>query len=350
MLQKPYSISIKGQNLPADELIKLTWQTSGDLSVAYQIKVYKNSDNNLAYDSTKLTSFAKTHTIPVDSLINGIEYKIQISLWNSANESINSDFEVFFCSSRPVVTIPAIGTINSPSYNFTASYSQNESVPIRSWIVYLYNSDNVKIFQSDIKTTATIGYLFSNLKSNDNYYIEFEAASSKGLVATSGKISFEVSYTQPNININLSAENTDDAGIQLSWKTIQIIGSTTNAPVYIDGEKIDLTNDTFSFSDGFSVDGDFTLKLWFESIVPDVDLLFLKGQNGTINLQYWSSDNRFHLFKDVYGYRSHNVSDVLIGEAYFICIQQINGDMNIFGEALFHSNYVFLSNNQVVIL
>lgn len=333
-LQKPYSISIKGQSLPADELIKLTWQTSGDLSVAYQVKVYKNSDNSLVYDSTKLTSFAKTHSIPANSLTNGIEYKVTITIWNSLNASIISDAEIFQCSSRPTVTISAIGTINSPSYNFTCTYSQAESVAIRSWIVFLYDENGTKLFQSDIQTTTTIAYLFSTLKSNTTYKIEFQVTSNKGLVATTGQISFDVSYTVPNISINLSAENVDNAGIQLTWKTIQIIGATVSAPIYINGEKLDVRSDVFSFSDGFSVDGNFTLKLWLEDITPNIDLVVLKGQNGIITLQYWSDDNMFHLYKDVYGYRSHNVSSELIGTKFYIYIQQINGDMNIEGEVI----------------
>lgn len=333
-LQKPYSISIKGQNLPANELIKLTWQVSGDLSVSYQIKVFQNSDSVLVYDSAKLTSFAKTHTIPANSLTNGIEYKIQISLWNSANESINSDFEVFSCSSRPTVTITPIGTVNSQSYNFTATYFQAESVPLRSWIVFLYDENGTKLFQSDIQTTTTIEYLFSTLKSNTTYKIEFQVTSNKNLVGSTGLVAFDVSYTQPVININLTAENTDNAGIQLSWKTIQIIGATVSAPIYMNGEKLDVRNDVFSFSDGFSVDGNFTLKLWLESITPNVDLLTLKGNNGIIKLQYWSDDNMFHLYKDVYGYRSHNVSSTVSSIKYYLCIQQINGDMNITAEAI----------------
>ncbi|OPH47630.1 hypothetical protein BC351_10600 [Paenibacillus ferrarius] len=332
-LQKPYNISFKGLTIAAGEVNKLTWQVSGDLSVAYQVRVFKNSDNILIYNSSKITSFANSHSIPANSFLNGLEYKIQVIIWNDAGAGIFSDYEIFQTSSRPVVGVSPIGTVGSQTYNFTATYSQLESVSMRSWIFYLYDANKLKIFQSEIQTNTNIHYLISGLKSNTNYYVEFQTTSNKGLVGTSGLVSFSVSYSQPNINTNLTAENNENAGIKLTWNTIQIIGSTLSAPIFINGEKLNVRNDVFSFSEGFQLTNNFTLKLWFENITSNVDLLVIKGQSGTISLQYWN-DHKFHLFKDVYGYRSHNVSSELIGSGFFVYIQQIDGDMNIEGEVV----------------
>lgn len=334
MLQKPFNISVRGQTLDSSSPILVTWQVTGDLSAAYQVRIYKNSDNSLVYDSTKITSFATSHTIPSSSIPNGQEYKIQITIWNQANESISSDNEIFQTSSRPVITMSTIPLITSPSYSFTANYTQAELIASRSWIVYLYNEDKIKIAESNISTSPVISYIFTELQSNTDYYIEFQVTSAKGLTGTTGLVSFAVSYTQPDIKINLTAENTDDAGIKIAWKTIQVIGKTESPPIYLDNDFIDLKNDKFYLDESseFTIDQDFTIKMWMKDMSPNVDLLVLRNSYGEINLQYWEEDLRFHLFKDMYGYKSHYVSSQVQGFSFFCCVQQVNSEMNIFAE------------------
>lgn len=333
-IQKPFNINIRGQTLDGNDPIPVTWQVSGDLSVAFQVMVYRNSDNQTVYNSGKLTSYAQNHIIPSGSIQNGLEYKIDVTIWNQQGASATSDREIFQTSSKPIVTMNPVDTVNSPSYVFTATYSQPENVPIRSWVMYLYDSNKTKIYQSTISTDPNISLLIENLQSGTTYFIETQATSAKGLVNTSGLMQFKVQYQQPDIKVNLTAENVDNAGIKISWNTIQIIGKTKNPPIFIDGEYIDLRNDVFDFSEGFSLEDDFTIKIWMKDIKSDVDLFFLKSETGTLSLQYWSRDNCFHVFKDVYGYRSHNVSPKVVGTNLFVCIQQIFCDMNIFAEVI----------------
>lgn len=334
-LQKPYNINLRGQTIDAKEQIRITWQVSGDPSVAYQLRFFRNTDNSLAYDTGKITSFAQAHTLPSNTLSNGLEFKIQITIWNQANASISSDNEVFQTSSRPVVTLDTIVTVPSPSYSFSANYSQAESVAMRSWVVYLYNSDKTKISQSSISIEPSIEYLFSNMKSGTTYFIEFQVTSAKGLVGTSGLIQFEVQYQQPDIKVNLTAENTDNAGMLISWNTIQIIGSTTKTPIFIDGTFIDLTNDTFSWSEGFSLSQDFTIKIWMKELVSKKDLFLLKAPTGDISLQYDAVLERLIVTKRLDNKVVERCSTLVeTGSAFCICIQQIGHYMNLFLIAL----------------
>lgn len=333
-IQKPYNINVRGETLDAHDATTIAWQVTGDLSVAYRVMIYNNSDQSLKYDSGKVITFAQSHVVPPWSITNGQEYRMTVTIWNQANNSITSDAEIFQTSSRPVVTIPTISTITSPSYSFSAGYYQAESISLRSWAVYLYDSNKVKISRAPISTSKEIAYIFSELKSNTNYYIEFQVTSAKGLTGTSGLVPFLVSYTQPDIKINLTAETTEDAGMKISWKTIQVIGKTQSSPLFIDNEKIDLIDNVFYLEEGsgFGLDSDFTLKVWFESLIPDTNLLEIRGKSGTIKLQFWSSDKRFHLFKEIYDYKSHYISAKTF-DPYFVCIQQIFSDMNIIVES-----------------
>lgn len=336
MLQKPFNISLKGVTIDANEDNVVTWQVSGDIQTSYKIDILSNEDNSLVWTSGQISSYALKHTILSGTLTNGNEYKIIVQVWSQSEDTQISDTEIFQTSSRPVVIVNKIGTVNSYSYNFSATYSQSENVALRNYYVNLYNSDKVLIDNSNIKTILPMEHLFSNLKTEETYYVEFIATSAKGLTATSGLIQFEVSYYQPKMNVFLKAKNIENAGIELSWYVKQIIGDT-NGSQFIDNEKIDTTDGTkIWFNDGFDIDKNFTLKLWIEqpymsNIAKQVDLIKLYGNNGTIYLQYWD-DHRFHLWKDINDLKSHWFSEEVIGDSYFVFIQQINDDMNIKSE------------------
>jgi hypothetical protein len=97
------------------------------------------------------------------------------------------------------------------------------------------------------------------------YYIEFFATSSLGLTGTSGKVSFTTSFAQPNLSSNIVATNVDNAGINLSWYVNQITGTSTST-TYINNEKLDVTSGNVTFDKGFTIDQDFTLKLWIDTV------------------------------------------------------------------------------------
>lgn len=307
------------------------------MSVAFGIEIVSNVDNSIVFQLTKTVSYATSYDLPSGSILNGQEYKVRITIWNSSDQSISSDYEIFQTSSRPVVTLNSIGTVGYPSYNFTATYTQAESVAIRSHIFYLYNSSQTLIAQSGILTSTNLEYLFSNLKSESDYYIEVQVISSKGLTGTTGKVSFSVLYTQPQYNVGLTASNVENAGIKLSWKVIQIIGQSNCADLtYIDNEKIDLTNGcVVTFDDGFSLSKNFTIKVWLEKPAHKKELLYLKGDNGNLKLQYHYDDERFHLLKEIdSSIVTFWSSEPISSDKYFVGIQQIDQDINIYAEAI----------------
>lgn len=333
-IQKPYDLSIRGGiAIDADKENTLSWKSSGDLSVAFAITIIKNSDNSVVWSLPKTNSYAQRYVIPSGSIPNGFEYKIQVTAWNEAGQSASSDLEIFQTSSTPTVTMNAVSVIGTHDYNFTAIYSQDENVPLRSYIVYLYDSSKIMISQSGIKTTPVIEQYFSNMKSGETYYVEFQVTSAIGLTGSSGLIPFDVIYETPVINIGLVAENYDNASIKLNWNVVQIIGKVdVFPPTYIDDEMIDLRDNRLVFDEGFTVEENFTLRIWIESPEYDTTLMLMKGQNGELTLQY-RKDNRFHLFKKSNGFTSHYGTPVITGDKMFLCIQQIGEGINMFGES-----------------
>ena len=334
-LQKPYDISIRGQTIDANEPNEVSWKVSGDIQTAYKIDILSNVDNSLVWTTNQITSYSLKHTIPAGTLTNGNEYKIQITIWNANNDTATSDAEVFQTSSRPVVTVDPIGTVNSFSYNFTAQYSQAEGVPLSNYIVYLYDDKQNMIDKSNIKTTLPMEHLFSGLQPEKTYYIEFQATSAKGLVGTSGLVQFDVFYYRPKMNVFLEAKNVENAGIELSWYVTQIIGKTDGSQ-FIDNEKIDTSDGTkVWFDDGFDISQDYSLKLWIENPKNKEDLIVLNGTNGQIKLQYHWLDEKFHLYRiDNNGIVTSYETAIVTGSSFVVLIQQIGRDMNVIAEAI----------------
>jgi len=338
MIQKPYNINIRGLTLDASEQNEIFWNTSGDLQTSFEIDFLNNEDNTNVHSTGIIESYSPSFNLSGGILLNGQEYKIVITIYNSDGDSAKSEPEVFKTSSRPIVSIDNMGTVNSFSYNFTGSYSQNEDIPLRSYIFILYDKDKNLINKSNIKTIAPIEHLFSDLDTDESYFVELQATSNDGLTGTSGLVFFDVFYFRPKMNVNISHKDVEGGGIELSWYVTQIIGETDSA-TFIDNEKIDTRNNRpVYFEDGLTIDEDFTLKVWIESpyvsnISEKVDLLTLYGDNGTIHLQYYG-DNKFHLWKVVNGVESHWSSERVVGSKFFVSIQQINKDMNIYSEVI----------------
>lgn len=265
-IQKPYNINLSGGIvIPAEEDFTLTWSVSGAVQTHYALEIRNNSDNTLVHSVTKTSSYVHSYLLLANTLSNGNEYKLSITVWDESDNSATSDLQIFQTSSRPTVTLTPVGTIGSPAYSFQASYFQAESVPLRYWSAFLYDNNQNLINQSGLQTSSTIEHLFSNLYSEHTYFIEFQVTSEKGLINTTGKVSFNVLYTTPKISTGLTAENNDNASIKLLWNVVQIIGEGENFS-YVNNEKIDVTNGKVWFDSGFTIEDNFTLKVWLESV------------------------------------------------------------------------------------
>jgi hypothetical protein len=328
-IQKPYDINIRGLTIDASEDNQITWKVSGAIQTSFSMQFVLNNTGETVIDTGILPSLTNKYFIPKGTLVNGREYKVKIKVFDSANNSSTSEYEVFQTSSRPNLEITVPNEINSQSYNFSVKYSQPENVRIKSWTGFLYDDMGNPVSNTGVKTSGNIEYLVSGMVSNRNYFIEFKATSEKGIVGTTGRLPFYVSYSKPNVYVNLSADNTDNAGIELNWNVIQIIGRTEGIPNFIESEKLNLRGDLLTFDEGFSLDRDFTLKIWLENPYYNMELVSLSGSTGRIYLQLWDDDT-FRLFKEVNGYKSCYTTEPLeFAEQVVVIIQQVGDDLNI---------------------
>lgn len=357
-VQRPYNILVNGNNIngttiDASLVNNITWSNSGDISVKYDVQIYNNANNVLAYDSGVVNSYSLSYALPANALLNGYTYKITITVYNVSNSSAVSYAQIFNTSKTPVVTVSTIDNpVTNSNYTFDATYSQEQNVAMASYIVYLYDNNRELIAQSNAQTTTPIEYTFQGLQSTKSYYVEFQITSNVGLTGTSGLVAFNVNFSAPIVNTTLTATANDDQGsVLLSWNVVQIIGTTdiVGSVNYIGNEKVDLTSGKHIwFQNGFSVDQNFTCKIWLASPVHNKDLITFTGSNGTIRLQY-QDDHKFHLYKDISNsgrtmhirskecakYYFLNSTQTLASSAstnYYIYLQQIGNLMEVFAQ------------------
>lgn len=264
-IQRPFAINISGISIDGNERNTITWRVSGAIQTSFSIEIRNNANNQVILSVPRTNTYANEYILLPSTLTNGLECRITVSVWGDDNTTATSDAVIFRTSSKPIVSMEPITTITSPTYTFTASYSQAESVRMRSWIMYLYDSNQNRIFDSGISTSPEMERMIENLQSEKTYYIEFQATSLHGLVGTTGRIQFNVLYSIPKINVALNAENYDRTGIRLNWNVVQIIGQSENAH-FINNEKLDVRNGMVWFDQGFNINDNFTLKIWFENI------------------------------------------------------------------------------------
>lgn len=334
MIQKPYNLSVRDKVIDASEPYSLSWLTSGDTSESFSIEIYNNTTNVLAYSLSRTYSFAMSYTIPANSFPNGVDYKIAITVWNNADQSATSQFVVFTASSKPVVTVPAIGTVGNHAYLFTATYSQSESDPLAYYTVNLFDSNQSLLKTSGVKTDISLEHRFDLMKNDTTYYVEFVVTSKKGLTATSGLIQFTVVYENPSMYFELSAETLPEtASVKLNWSVKQVIGRTDIEPIYLNNTELDIRTGKLTFDEGFEVTSDFTLKIWFRNLVLDTELIYFKGSNGELRLWYSNTDLGFYVYKKVntFAYNYFYPIDADSNKTY-LCIQQRSGRLDMYSE------------------
>lgn len=335
---KPTGISPNSISLDATKDIVVSWVNSGDRQTAYQIQFYDNADNTLIHDTGKLLSYSPIHNLLANTLTNGITYKYQITVYNQLDQSISSDWIILKCSSTPTCNITNLSaTILNSSYLFQGTFSQAESVAIKSFRFILYDSFDSIVSLSDEIFSSTIEYEFLGLKNDTDYQIELQVKSQDNLLGTTGKLSFHVQYDVPNTALNLESENiTDKAAVRLSWRVIQIIGEIIEGTIsYENGEKVNLENGAIAFSDLNM--NNFHMKLWLEwnELTDGVEIIRFKSDIGDVWIEW--EQNRFHIWKYIYGLSYHVISEEVLpdlGSTIFIGMDFINNLIGIHSEVL----------------
>ena len=208
--------------------LTVSWRVSGDSAMTdYKIDFYLNdSASTLKYSTGKVTLgtpfWGVTYTgavqyftvsIPSATLTsagmqNNREYKMLITQWWSANDSVTQFTPSVFITRRvPTVTVATIDSpVTSNSYTFTATYSQAQGDAIK-WVRWeladraIVNGEDIfTVFYDSgpIYGTGQLQLDYDGFLSGNRYAVKCSVETENGIGATSGWQYVNVSYTLPS--------------------------------------------------------------------------------------------------------------------------------------------------------
>jgi len=269
----------------------ITFSFSGFQVVKNRILVKNNATGTTIFDDT-VTSFQLSHTIPAETLENGLVYNIVVYAINSSDVSSSPSATVLFkCYETPTWSFSNLvedQIITNSSYGVELAYTQSEGELLNQYQVSLYNSAQSLLYQTGILyNTTTLAATISGLNDNSQYYIRATGVTLNGMTLDTGYVHVSVEYTQPALFSLVSLENIPrDGNIKITSNIILLVGTSNPDPAtYISGTLVDLTVDGsyVKFDEGFMIPNDFTIQCIGRDFTDYSTILELS--NGTYNVE-----------------------------------------------------------------
>lgn len=295
----------------------VSWHINGPSALTkYEIQIYQNdADSTLMLDTGELTTGCPAYGTTVDGEIqffsatitaaalstagitNGNEYKLVITQWWSAADSIRqSSASVFYTRATPTLSITAIGTVTTRYYTFTGTYSQAQG-DVLNWLRWQIadadNTDEPFYDSGRISGTMQLSCTYDGFFAGTDYAVRLSCQTENGVEADTGWVTFSVNYTVSDISGEVEAGcvgGTD--AVVVDWGSLGYIPGTAIGDWNISDDNI------MTLSAGASVTWDYVSASAMNfaapwSIVWKGDLananadLFVIGQSGgDIKLTY----------------------------------------------------------------
>lgn len=260
---------------------------SGSQITGSKLTIKNNATLETVYDGTE-TSYAFEHTVPANTLTNGVYYQASIQTMDAqGNFSPASNIIQFYCYSAPTLVfnnIPTANIIPSASFAFEVKYNQAEGEALDNYVFNLYTTAGTRISTSGrlYNTTTTVptvfAYTFSGFNNGENYVVEVNAATVEGTQITTGKQTVFVQYSQPGMFSSLYLTNNCKNGyITVQANVIGINGEADPMPPNYEtllGENVVKLqgNQYVQWTEGYEIPENFTLRIWGwfvdETLIP----------------------------------------------------------------------------------
>lgn len=247
MLFQPSNITpdeINGSGcVDAAQDMSVSWQVNGDSAMtAYEIVICQNdAASTQLYTTGKQTLSAPfwgvnykgqtqffTAQITAAALAsagitNGNEYKLLITQWWSANDSITqTTASLFLTRSAPSVSIDAIPSpLTVRGYSFTGVYSQAQGDALKwvRWQIAVDGSEDAPFLDTgEIGGTGELRVDYEGFFNGTSYAIRLMAETENGVAADSGWVTFSVSYTVTEPQGSVTAcQIRDSSAVSVQW-------------------------------------------------------------------------------------------------------------------------------------
>jgi len=291
-------------------------QVNGSVISFYQDIIRRVDTNAILYDSTKTAispaiydKETLTKTISAGSIIYFGFIKWTRTVWDNSGNSAISREVGFYSYSQPTATLSIISPVASKQITFTTSYAQLQSIPVESFQYFLYDSTGlIQLQQSDLIYTERLQYTFDGLLDATSYKAQCIITNKYKQVVDTGKISFSVDYSQPNISITPTTTVNDAlSAVEIGiGQAIQNIGTSTGTLSYINdylvvgNTGVQLLDATSTISWNVNIPTDFTNTFNFDpngftsgKIIKYEDSIgnYMEiGYNSSINVSAWDSE------------------------------------------------------------
>lgn len=247
----------------AEDGIAVSWQVNGqDALVAFEIKIMQNSESSaVLFDTGRISDGCPfygrnesgdvrlfSYQIPYSSLaaaniVNGGTYKLSITQWWSAAESVTQrSASVFVCRDAPVLTITSFSKpVNTWAKTWTATYTQAQGDAFISarWMLALADEKNAPLYDTGSIQTAQLQFSYDGLFTGQTYAIRCVAETESGAVADSGWVEFAVAYDVPGYSGAVTASCCrKESGVMVSWPGAYAIPGTATGDFSIENGRL----------------------------------------------------------------------------------------------------------------
>ena len=263
---------------------------SGSQITGSKLTIKNNATLETVYDGTE-TSYAFEHTVPANTLTNGVYYQASIQTMNAqGNFSPASNIIQFYCYSAPTLVfnnIPTANIIPSASFAFEVKYNQAEGEALDSYVFNLYTTAGTLISTSGrlYNTTTTVptvfAYTFSGFNNGEDYVVEVNAVTVEGTQITTGKQTVFVQYSQPGMFSSLYLTNNCKNGyITVQANVSGINGEADPMPpnykTLLGENVVEMQGNQYvQWTEGYEIPENFTLRIWGsfgdETLVPQTE-------------------------------------------------------------------------------
>lgn len=267
----------------------------GDQVARNKLTITNQATNEVVYDQTQ-TSYSFVHTVPANTLTNGVYYSAYLITYNAnGNASPRSNSIQFFCYSTPSLqftNLPIGNVITNSSFTFEVIYSQAQGELLDTYSFTLYDAaqsqistSGIKYIGSSVAPPTSINYAFSGFSDQTSYYIRANGQTEQGTLVDTGLIAINVSYVKPNVFSIIELSNNCQGGyINIKSNLIEIRSSSNpSPPVYVDNNTaVDARADGryVEWSSGFNIESDFTASLWGRKFNKNSDIITMVDDEG----------------------------------------------------------------------
>jgi len=232
---------ISGEGADALNIIKISWNfvsTNLEVQNSYRVLVYLITDTSTpVHDSGVISSSNEFYDLPSSTLINGNDCVWKVTITSGVISRTNISFAHFKTLATPVVTIDSFGTIGQ-FYTFTATYSQAQSVPVKTYQWFLYDDNDEPLETGDIIIGTTISQTFTGFANATTYKIDVKVVNQNDVEVTSARESFTTSYIIPEDTPEvLAVSRPEYTSNEVDWSGVIVLNATIQgSSQYINGK------------------------------------------------------------------------------------------------------------------